>query len=253
MRMAIQWVLSLLFVIIIFTLMAVWGIVFTPWVIASRRGAYVACNSWAMMVRWLAKHMLGLESEIRGTPPEGGVLVAAKHQSFFDVLIIFTALPRGKFIMKKELTRVPVLGQFGLRIGCIAVDRGKGAQAVRKMVEDVESGLIDPGQLIIYPQGTRIKPGKKARYKSGTAALYEATGQECYPVACNVGMFWAKTGVLRKPGKAIVEFLPPIAPGLSQAEFMARLEHDIETASNKLMIEAGMLPEQIEGYVDEVD
>ena len=76
-------------------------------------------------------------------------------------------------------------------------------------------------------------------YKKGTAALYAQLGQPCIPVATNVGVFWPRHGIYRKPGVAVVEFLPAIAPGLSAEAFMAALETSVETASNRLMAQAG--------------
>jgi 1-acyl-sn-glycerol-3-phosphate acyltransferase len=108
------------------------------------------------------------------------------------------------------------------------------------MKADVARGTAEPGQLIIYPQGTRVAPGVTKPYKVGTGLLYDQLGQPCYPVATNVGVFWPKRGILRKPGLAVVEFLPPIAPGLKVQDFMARLETDVETHSNRLMAEAGL-------------
>jgi 1-acyl-sn-glycerol-3-phosphate acyltransferase len=147
-------------------------------------------------------------------------------------------MPRA-FIMKRELIYAPILGQYALRIGCIPVDRGKRGAAILKMKADVARGAADPGQLIIYPQGTRVAPGATRPYKVGTGLLYEQLGQPCVPVACNVGVFWPKRSLLRKPGLAVVEFLPAIAPGLPVAEFMTRLEADVEGQSNRLMAEAG--------------
>jgi 1-acyl-sn-glycerol-3-phosphate acyltransferase len=110
------------------------------------------------------------------------------------------------------------------------------------MLADVAAGRDDPGQIVIYPQGTRVAPGVRAPYKVGTAALYQELGQPCVPVACNVGLFWPRKGIVRKPGVAVVEFLPPIPPGLGNAQFMARLEREIESASDRLMAEAGFVP-----------
>ena len=107
------------------------------------------------------------------------------------------------------------------------------------MVTDVAKGRQQPGQLIIYPQGTRIAPGVKAPYKVGTGVLYEELGQDCVPVAANVGVFWPRKGIMRKPGTAVVEFLPRIPAGRSRPEFMAQLEDEVETASVRLMKEAG--------------
>ena len=141
--------------------------------------------------------------------------------------------------MKSILRFAPILGQYALKIGCVPVNRGKRGQAIEKMVRDVEAGRQDPGQLIIYPQGTRVAPGASRPYKVGTYVLYEQLGQPCVPVATNIGVFWPKRGVLRKPGLAVVEFLDPIPPGLGQAEFLSRLENDVEQNSNRLMAEAG--------------
>ena len=190
-------------------------------------------------MRWSAAVIAGLRSDVRGTVPDGPVLVAAKHQSFFDILIIFGALPRPRFIMKKELIWAPILGWYALRVGCIPVDRGKRGAAIKQMVARIEAGSETPGQVIIYPQGTRVAPGADRPYKVGTAVLYEQLGQPCVPVATNVGVFWPRHGRFRKPGLAVVEFLPTIPPGRPTRAFMAELEQVIEDNSNRLMAEAG--------------
>lgn len=239
MSYAIQWVRSLLFAIQMYIAMAIIGLVFFIPALFSRRAAIAACHLFCVWVRWTCGWMIGLKWEVRGTPPTDEVLVAAKHQSFLDVLMIYSAMPRGKFIMKKLLMYAPILGQFGLRVGCIPVERGKRGQAIKKMVADVAAGRALPGQLIIYSQGTRIAPGVKAPYKVGTGVLYKELGQDCVPVACNVGVFWPKRGVYRHKGTAIVEFLPRVAAGMDQKAFMKQLEGTVETRSNELMREAG--------------
>ena len=239
MRHAIQWLLSLIFIVQMYLSMVVIGILYLPYAIITPDGALAACHAYCRWVIFSLRVLTGLRIEVRGTPPSQEVLIAAKHQSFLDILMIFHAVPRGKFIMKKELIYAPVLGWFALRIGCVPVDRGKRGAAIMKMMADVKSGAQKAGQLIIYSQGTRVAPGVKAPYKAGTAALYMQLGQECVPVATNVGVFWPRRGILRKPGLAVVEFLPTIPPGLPNPEFMARLERVVETASDALMDEAG--------------
>lgn len=239
MAYAIQWLRSLFFNISMYLAMPVLALVYAPWAIVSPRGAYGACHAYCAWVIWSAGWMIGLRCEVRGTPPTGAALVAAKHQSFLDILMIFGAMPRGRFIMKKELIWAPLLGVYAWRLGCVFVDRGKRGAAITKMLADVEAGNATPGQLTIYSQGTRVAPGVRMPYKMGTGVLYEQMGQPCVPVACNVGVFWPKRGIYRKPGVAVVEFLPVIAPGLPKAAFMARLERDVETASDGLMAEAG--------------
>ena len=235
----VQWLRSLLFVGQIYFMMPVIGLLFAPWALFSRRGARTCCKTYSRWVFWTASWMVGLKVEVRGTPPKEPGLVAAKHQSFLDIMMIFTATTAGKFIMKKQILWTPVIGQYAKLLNCIAVDRGKRGAAIEKMVADVKAGLVEAGQLIIYSQGTRVAPGVQKPYKVGTGVLYEQMGQTCYPVATNVGVFWPRTGLYRKPGVAVAEFLEPIAAGLTREEFMALLEERVETRSNALMREAG--------------
>ena len=239
MSYAVQWLRSLIYVMQIYFMMLPIGVVYLPWALLSRRGAIGACKAWSRWAIWSARWMVGIRTEVRGTPPQGEVMIAAKHQSFLDIILIFMSIPAGKFIMKRELVYAPIIGQYALKLGCVPVDRGKRSQAIKKMVNDVEKGRAAPGQLIIYPQGTRIPPGVKAPYKVGTAVLYQELGQPCVPVATNVGLFWPKRGIYRKPGLAVVEFLPEIAPGKSKEAFMAELEQAVEGASDRLAREAG--------------
>ncbi len=233
-----QFVRSLIFNISIYLVMAVYAVIFAIPAIVSPAGARAGCHAWCRYVIWAARWMLGLTVEVRGTPPEGEAMVAAKHQSFFDIIVIYHSLPYAKFIMKRELMYAPIVGQFSLRIGCVPVDRGKGGAAITKMKEDVQKGREDPGQLVIYPQGTRVGIDDYKHYKVGTGVLYEALDQPCVPVATNIGYFWPKRGVTRKPGVAVVEFMEPIQPGLTVSDFMQRLESDVEDASKRLVEEA---------------
>lgn len=235
----LQWIRSALFVFQIYLMMPIFGLVGLPFAIFSKKAARATCKAYSAWVFWTMRWMVGIRYEIRGTPPDYECLVASKHQSFLDIMMVFYKLPTAKFIMKKEILITPVIGQYAMRIGCVPVDRGKKGAAIQKMVRDVEAGAAEAGQLIIYPQGTRVPPGAYLPYKVGTHVLYEQTGQPVVPVATNVGLFWPRKGIMRKPGLAVIEFLEPIQPGLPKAEFMALLEERVETASNRLMAEGG--------------
>lgn len=235
----IRWLLSLLFILQMYLALAVVAIVFAPWAIVSRKGAHAAVKAFSGWVLFTLRVLCGLRVEVRGNIPDIESVVASKHQSFLDIIALCHACPSPKFIMKRELLYTPFLGQYALRIGCIPVNRGKRGAAVAKMKADVAAGATTPGQLIIYPQGTRVAPGAHLPYKVGTGLLYAQLGQPCTPVATNVGLFWPKRGILRKPGVAVVEFLPQIAPGLRVQPFMDQLEEVIEANSNRLMAEAG--------------
>ena len=233
----IRWLLSLIFIAQMYFMMLVVALIFAIPAIISRRGAFAAVHFYSNWVRASASILVGLRSEVRGEIPQGEILIAAKHQSFFDIILLCSALPRPKFIMKRELIWAPILGQYALRIGCVPVDRGKRGAAIAKMKDAVTAG--EPGQLVIYPQGTRVAPGAKLPYKVGAGLLYDQLRQTCIPVATNVGVFWPKHGIMRQPGLAVIEFLPAVAPGRPIGDFMRHIEAEVEAASNALMHDAG--------------
>ena len=239
MRNILQYILSAIFICQMYLAMLVLAIWYTPFVLFRRDAAFDAVHTYTRWVRWSAEVLVGLRSEIRGQVPTDEGIVAAKHQSFFDIIMIVSVVPRPKFIMKRELLWAPILGWYAIRIGCVPVDRGRRSQAMAKMVADVKAGAAAPGQLIIYPQGTRVAAGTTKPYKVGVGVLYSELGQDCVPAATNVGVFWPRHGILRKPGLAVVEFLPRIKAGQSVAEFMAQIEPVIEGASDQLMAESG--------------
>jgi len=239
MKTAFQLVRSLVFIIAMYLAMIVMAVGLMPFVLVNKEVAFFAIRTYSRLVRWLASVIVGLRSEIRGPVPDGEVIIASKHQSFFDILLVTSVAPRPKFVMKKEINHTPLVGFYARAIGCISVDRGKRGVAVKQMVDDVKSGRTEPGQLIIFPQGTRVAAGALKPYKIGTGVLYKETGQTVVPAATNVGVFWKRHGLMRWPGLAVLEFLSPIEPGLEVEDFMARLETDVETASDRLMADAG--------------
>ena len=169
------------------------------------------------------------------------MLIASKHQSFLDIMMITLAVPRAKFVMKKELKWAPVLGLYALRIGSTPVARGARSRAMKDMVEHA-GRATEPRQLVIYPQGTRVAPGARPPFKIGAGVLYERLAVTCVPAATNAGVFWGRRSPYRRPGTAIVEFLEPVPPGLAIPAFMALIENRIEDASDRLMREAGFDP-----------
>ena len=235
----IQYARSLVFNFQMYAAMALMGLWWAPVAMRQSDGAHRAVRAYCRYVRWSASWMIGLRSEVRGEVPTGEVLIAAKHQSFFDIIMLCSVLTAPKFIMKKELRHAPVLGWFAGRMGCVPVDRGKRGQAIAAMMADVQKGRARPGQLVIYPQGTRVAPGVELPYKTGSAVLYQQLDQPCVPVAVNVGVFWPRLGVMRKPGLAVIEFLEPLPPGLGRDDFVAQLRSAVEGRSDVLMDEAG--------------
>jgi 1-acyl-sn-glycerol-3-phosphate acyltransferase len=244
MRYGLQWILSLIFVIQMYVAIVLIILVYTPLAIFDRGASLRWMQIYARWVRLSAKWIVGLETEVRGEIPTGAVLVASKHQSMLDATLLMSCLPTARFVMKKQLGWIPIAGWHALRAGFVPVDRGKRGAAIKMMLARVAAGASRPGQMIIFPQGTRTAAGAYLPYKKGTAALYAELGQPCVPVAANVGVFWPRRGIYRKRGLAVIEFLPMIQPGLSKEAFMHTIETQIETHSNRLMAEAGFVPKK---------
>jgi len=141
------------------------------------------------------------------------------------------------FILKRELTWLPLFGQMLLKAQMIPVDRGAGARTLSKMTELARERVRGDRQLIIFPEGTRRPVGAEPRYKYGVAQVYVDCGVPCLPVALNSGLFWPRRTFMRYPGTIVVEFLDVIPPGLSRDEFLEKAQDVIETASDRLVAE----------------
>lgn len=157
---------------LMYLFLGLFGFLGIPISMTSRRGAFLVVKGYCKTMFWIFRVVCGLHVEIRGEIPQGEVLVCSKHMSFLDVLMLSHALPRVKFVMKKELQWVPVIGIFAWRLGCPAVERGGRSAAITKMVEQLEADK-EIGQTVIFPQGTRVLPGAKVRYKTGAGVVYE--------------------------------------------------------------------------------
>jgi len=225
---------SLLFNFAMYAVMVVMGLIGAIPAILSKDAAYWVMTRYCRIVVWLLRVIVGAKLEVRGEIPQGECIIASKHQSFLDILILMALLPRAKFVMKKSVKWMPIVGFYAMQIGCAPVDR-RSAGAINTMLESVAEQRSDPGQIVIYPQGTRVAPGVKARYKRGAAAMYANFALPCVPAATNAGVCWGRNTVLRHPVVVVMHFLPEIPVGLSPVDFLARLEAEIEPASNALL------------------
>ena len=184
----------------------------------------------------------GLGYEVRGTVPEGRVLVASKHMSMWDTMALFMLLSNPATVVKRELMRIPFYGWYLWKAGMIPIDRSAGASALRKMSAAAEKVFAQKRPVIIFPEGTRKKPHAPPDYKPGVAALYGQVDAPCVPVALNSGLFWTgPMGFVKKRGTVVIEFLPPIPAGLPRREFMTTLEQRIEIATAALVTEGEAL------------
>ena len=231
---------SLLFVPFLYLSMVLIGVCGLP-LMVTRRSAMWVIKAWAYTALWGARWICGIRIEVRGLEhaPKGAALVGAKHQSMLDTLWPFTVFDTAIFVLKKELMWTPVLGWYAWRVRMIPVDRAAAAAALKKMVRDVRDRLTGDCQIIIYPEGTRTRPGQRLPYKHGAGTIQRATGLTIHPVAVNCGLFWPRRGIPIRGGVAVIEFLEPLPAGARSSQVMELLENRIEPASERLFLEAG--------------
>jgi 1-acyl-sn-glycerol-3-phosphate acyltransferase len=224
---------SVLFLVWFLAITTLLSLVFLPVLALPRKATVWLARLWARWTFWGLKVFAGIGWEIRGTVPNGPVLVAAKHMSMWDTLALYLALNEPAIVLKRELLHIPFYGWFLAKAAAIPIDRGAGASALRKMAEAARKVLAQARPILIFPEGTRKKPGAPPDYKPGVAGLYGQLDVDCVPVALNSGVYW--TGFLKRPGTIVLQFLEPIGPGLKRDAFMRQLESRIETATNRLL------------------
>jgi 1-acyl-sn-glycerol-3-phosphate acyltransferase len=211
-------------------------LVLLPLLLAPRSATVWAAKTWSRSVLFGLKHIAGLGIEVRGHVPVGAAFIAAKHFSMWETVAAVAMLRDPAIVLKRELLWIPLYGWFAAKHDMIPIDRRAGAKAVRRMREAAKRAIDAGRPIVIFPEGTRKKPGAPPDYKPGVAALYSLLGLPCIPLAHNSGLFWSGW-FLRKPGMIVVEFLEPIAPGLPRQDFMNMLETRLEEATNKLLRE----------------
>ena len=191
---------------------------------------------WVCGTVLLLRIFVGLTHEVRGLAHRlpGAALYAVKHQSAWDTLIFALLLDRPAIVLKQELLNLPLFGWYMRKCRMIPVDRKGRAAALRRMAADARDRASAGRPILIFPEGTRVAPGQRRPYQPGAAALYAALDLPVVPVALNSGLFWGRRSFHKLPGRIVVEFLPPIAPGLDRRIFMAELEAAIETAADRL-------------------
>jgi 1-acyl-sn-glycerol-3-phosphate acyltransferase len=214
--------------------------------ISLKRGRKPPAISMAIARYWgrsnlaFLHYVVGLRTEVTGMEniPPGGCIIAAKHQSDWDIFALLPHASDPAFIAKKELLDIPFLGWAMTSLDAISVDRSRGAEAIPAMTRDAQAAVDAGRQIVIYPEGTRKAPLASPDYRAGTARLYTALNVPVVPVALNSGLFWGRNSPVLWPGLAQARFLPAIPPGLPAEAFQARLVSSIEAETNRLALEA---------------
>jgi 1-acyl-sn-glycerol-3-phosphate acyltransferase len=222
----------------------IFGVAGLPFLLTPRRTAMRFGRFWAQSVLFALKWIVGLDGEIRGREniPRGACLIAMKHQSMFDTLMLPPLLGDPAVVIKRELQYVPFYGWYATRAGSIFIDRKGGASALRRLLVAAKRAIAADRPVVIFPQGTRTLPGQPAEttpYQPGIAALYRELAVPLVPTAVNSGMYWGRRAFMKRRGHIVVEFLEPIPPGLPRRDVMQTLESRIEAATAALEREAG--------------
>lgn len=232
---------SILFNTVFYANLIIWMIVMAPFYFLSpRKKAYSVPKNWALSCHWLMEKIVGTTFEIEGLEniPPGGYILAPKHQSFWDTYALLPWLDDPVFILKRELTWIPLFGWYAGKQEMIPVNRSAKGKAMVGVMQRAKEAMSKGRQLIIYPEGTRRPPGAEPAYKYGIARLYRDIDVPVVPVAMHPGLFWPRHSTMRYPGHFKVRILPPIQQGLEPDVFFSTLVETLEKASDELLVEA---------------
>lgn len=231
---------SLLFNILFYALSFVLLTCCLPMVIMPRKWQRCVPPVWLWVGYRLEKYVLGLDYEVIGLEhlPKTSYLVAMKHQSAWETMKLYALFGDPAIVLKKELMDVPILGSYAHVMDMVPVDRSKGREATKFLIESARVILRDTRPLVIFPQGTRVAPLDKKPYKRGIIRIYEDMNIPLVPVALNSGVFWGRNKFWKRPGKITIKIFPPIPPGLDSEQVFVNMQELIENESDRLCREA---------------
>jgi len=231
----------LLLTIIFYGALASWtilmGVLSLPFIFLPSKFIAFPAKIWIKGLFICLKYICGVTHEIRGLSnlSDEPIIIVSKHQSAFETFALYYYLKQSFFIHKKQLFYIPIFGQYLMKHNMVSIDRSGQASTMRKMITDIKKKLDSGSTIIIFPEGTRKKPGEKADYKTGFIGIYNTAKRKLQPVALNSGLFWQKGLKVIKRGHIIIEFLPQIDVGLDKKEVLSKVKSSIESATNKLL------------------
>jgi 1-acyl-sn-glycerol-3-phosphate acyltransferase len=186
---------------------------------------------WARTVIFGLSRICGIEVRVIGLenlPTQGPALIASAHQSAFDTMVWLTLLPRACYVLKQELTKIPLFGWLIPFTRMIEVDRSAGGAAIRHLLREADRVVGEERQIVIFPEGTRAKPGVKLPLQPGIVALAARTKLPVIPVATDSGRCWSRRAFRKFPGTIHIVVHPPLPPGMPRDVLMATLETQIQ-------------------------
>ncbi|NML24900.1 lysophospholipid acyltransferase family protein [Zoogloea dura] len=194
-------------------------------------------RGWPRIMAWVIKHVLGIPYRLIGTEniPAGPAIIVSKHMSAWETIMLQDIFPPMVFVMKREIHKVPFFGWGIAQMPMIAIDRTAGKDALAQVEEQGRDRLAHGFWVTIFPEGTRVAPGSKKRYKAGGSWLAAQTGTSVVPVAHNAGEFWPRNAFFKRPGEVVVSIGPVIdTRGLSAEEINRKAETWVEGEMRRL-------------------
>ena len=195
-------------------------------------------RGWPRIMAWVIKHVLGIPYRLIGAeniPAKGPAIIVSKHMSAWETIMLQDIFPPMVFVMKKEIHKVPFFGWGISQMPMIAIDRAAGKDALTQVEAQGRDRLAHGFWVTIFPEGTRVAPGSKKRYKAGASWLAAQTATPVVPVAHNAGEFWPRNAFFKRPGEVVVSIGPVIdTTGLSAEEINARAEAWVEGEMRRL-------------------
>jgi 1-acyl-sn-glycerol-3-phosphate acyltransferase len=198
---------------------------------------YRIISGWSRIVVCLAKVILGIRYRVIGLEnlPTKPSIILSKHQSAWETLAFQLIFPAQVLVLKRELLWIPFFGWGLALMSPIAINRSRGSEALKRLAEQGKRRLRQGFWIVIFPEGTRVRPGERQKYHAGGAWLAVKTGADVIPVAHNAGMLWAKNAFTKRPGMITVEVGPPIhSASCSVAELNCKVESWIEGRMQEL-------------------
>ncbi len=182
-------------------------------------------NIWSAFHRLCARVLLGIRVVEEGQRPQGAVLYAFKHESFFEAIDIATVMRQPVPFAKEELFSIPLWGRAARAYGVVPVSRDEGAKALRSMLSHARRYAATGRPLVIFPEGTRVPHGEQPPLRSGFAGLYKLLGLPVVPVAVNSGPLYQR--IWKRSGTITLKFGEPIPPDLPREEAERRVHSAI--------------------------
>ena len=229
---------NLVFSIIFFSGIVFISIIFLPALILPQKFVLTGGKLMGYWTSFCLRIILSVKIKVLGNEniiQNRKFFIAASHQSMFETFYLQTIFNSPIFILKRELILIPIFGWYLKKIGSISIKRNKVSKDNLSFFNDINKALTDSKRpLIIFPQGTRVKPEERPPFKKGVARIYEELKISCQPVAINSGYVWPKRGS-KTPNKQItISILPSIDYQMEKNEFMNNLEKKIYSELNRI-------------------